>query len=125
MVVFNDMGKEELLRIAACLEEHFPHSMANAVVQAARERDLAHEEMHSQVEYLVAHGIASTVDGRRVIIGSATSSLRMRAALSRRESRPPSTPCPSSTAICIWRLAACWPRLSASPTRCAPRLRMR
>ena len=71
VVVFNDMGKEELLRIAACLEEHFPHSMANAVVQAARERDLAHEEMHSQVEYLVAHGIASTVDGRRVIIGSA------------------------------------------------------
>ena len=60
-----------MLRLAACLEEHFPHSMANAVVQAARERDLAHEEMHSQVEYLVAHGIASTVDGRRVIIGSA------------------------------------------------------
>ena len=60
-----------MLRLAACLEEHFPHSMANAVVQAARERGLAHEEMHSQVEYLVAHGIASTVDGRRVIIGSA------------------------------------------------------
>ena len=71
VVVFNGMKKDELLRIAACLEEHFPHSMANAVVQAARERDLAHEEMHSQVEYLVAHGIASTVDGRRVIIGSA------------------------------------------------------
>ena len=71
VVSFNGQPAEELLRIAACLEEHFPHSMANAVVQAARERDLAHEEMHSQVEYLVAHGIASTVDGRRVIIGSA------------------------------------------------------
>ena len=61
----------EMLRLAACLEEHFPHSMANAVVQAARDRGLAHEEMHSQVEYLVAHGISSTVDGQRVIIGSA------------------------------------------------------
>ena len=60
-----------MLRLAACLEEHFPHSMANAVVQAARDRGLAHEEMHSQVEYLVAHGIASTVEGKRVIIGSA------------------------------------------------------
>ena len=55
-------GKEEndMLRLAACLEEHFPHSMANAVVQAAKDRGLSHEEMHSEVEYLVAHGIAST-----------------------------------------------------------------
>ena len=60
-----------MLRLAACLEEHFPHSMANAVVQAARERGLSHEEMHSKVEYLVAHGIASTVGGERVLIGSA------------------------------------------------------
>ena len=60
-----------MLRLAACLEEHFPHSMANAVVQAARERGLSHEEMHSQVEYLVAHGIASTVAGEKVIVGSA------------------------------------------------------
>ena len=50
-----------MLRLAACLEEHFPHSMANAVVQAARDRGLSHEEMHSKVDYLVAHGIASTV----------------------------------------------------------------
>ena len=71
IVPFHGRDEAEMLRLAACLEEHFPHSMANAVVQAARERDLAHEEMHSQVEYLVAHGIASTVDGRRVIIGSA------------------------------------------------------
>ena len=71
IIPFGGHKETEMLRLAACLEEHFPHSMANAVVQAARERDLAHEEMHSQVEYLVAHGIASTVDGRRVIIGSA------------------------------------------------------
>ena len=60
-----------MLRLAACLEEHFPHSMANAVVQAARERGLPTRRCTPQVEYLVAHGIASTVDGRRVIIGSA------------------------------------------------------
>ena len=71
VIPFGGNKEPEMLRLAACLEEHFPHSMANAVVQAARERGLAHEEMHSQVEYLVAHGIASTVDGRRVIIGSA------------------------------------------------------
>lgn len=71
VIPFGDHDESEMLRLAACLEEHFPHSMANAVVQAARDRGLAHEEMHSQVEYLVAHGIASTVDGQRVIIGSA------------------------------------------------------
>ena len=71
VISFSGRKEAEMLRLAACLEEHFPHSMANAVVQAARERKLAHEEMHSQVEYLVAHGIASTVDGERVIIGSA------------------------------------------------------
>ena len=59
-----------MLRLAACLEEHFPHSMANAVVQEARDRGLSHEEMHSSVEYLVAHGIASTVSGEKVIVGS-------------------------------------------------------
>ena len=66
-----ELSADELLRIAACMEEHFPHSMANAVVQAARERNLQHEEMHSEVEYLVAHGIASKVGTERVIIGSA------------------------------------------------------
>ena len=71
VIPFGGRNEAEMLRLAACLEEHFPHSMANAVVQAARERGLAHEEMHSQVEYLVAHGIASTVNGERVIIGSA------------------------------------------------------
>ena len=59
-----------MLQLAACLEEHFPHSMANAVVRAARERGISHEEMHSEVEYIVAHGIASRVGGERVVIGS-------------------------------------------------------
>ena len=71
VVPFGGRSATEMLRLAACLEEHFPHSMANAVVQAARDRGLNHEEMHSQVEYLVAHGIASAVEGQRVIIGSA------------------------------------------------------
>lgn len=71
VVPFGGHSETEMLRLAACLEEHFPHSMANAVVRAARDRELSHEEMHSQVEYLVAHGIASTVGAERVVIGSA------------------------------------------------------
>ena len=70
IVTFGGRKEDDMLRLAACLEEHFPHSMANAVVQAAKERGLAHEEMHSQVQYLVAHGIASAVGGEKVIIGS-------------------------------------------------------
>ena len=61
---------DELLRIAACLEEHFPHSMAKAVVDAARKKHLDHEEMHSKVEYIVAHGISTTIEGKKAIIGS-------------------------------------------------------
>lgn len=71
VIPFGGRNEAEMLRVAACLEEHFPHSMANAVVRAAQARGLAHQEMHSQVEYLVAHGISSTVNGERVIIGSA------------------------------------------------------
>lgn len=71
VVSFDGREKEELLRIAACLEEHFPHSMAKAVVDAARMRNIEHEEMHSKVEYIVAHGIASMIEGKRVVIGSA------------------------------------------------------
>ncbi len=70
IIPFGGHDEEDMLRVAACLEEHFPHSMANAVVRAARERNLAHEEMHSQVEYIVAHGIFSMVEGRKVVIGS-------------------------------------------------------
>lgn len=70
VVPFNGMEADELLRIAACLEEHFPHSMAKAVVQAAKEKGLVHEELHSRVEYIVAHGISTMLEGRRIIIGS-------------------------------------------------------
>ena len=71
VVPFCEMEEDELLRLAACLEEHFPHSMAKAVVHAARKEGLDHEEMHSKVEYIVAHGISSHVGEKRVIIGSA------------------------------------------------------
>ena len=70
IVSFNGDSKENLLRLAACMEEHFPHSMAKAVMDAAKERGLTHEEMHSKVEYIVAHGISTTVNGRKAIIGS-------------------------------------------------------
>ena len=68
---FCERSEEELLRIAACLEEHFPHSMAKAVVDAAKKRNIFHEEMHSKVEYIVAHGISTMIDEHKVIIGSA------------------------------------------------------
>lgn len=70
VVSFNGAQPDELLCIAACLEEHFPHSMAKAVVDAAQEKNLAHEEMHTKVEYIVAHGISTTIDGKRAVIGS-------------------------------------------------------
>lgn len=71
VVSFEERDEDELLRIAACLEEHFPHSMANAVVEKAREKGLKHEEMHSKVNYIVAHGISSSIDDKKVVIGSA------------------------------------------------------
>ena len=70
VVGFHGQDEKEMLRVAACLEEHFPHSVANAVVKAAKERGLDHEEMHSDVEYVVAHGIASRIKEERVVIGS-------------------------------------------------------
>ena len=70
VVPFSGCNEREVLQLAACLEEHFPHSMANAVVRAAKEHGISHEEMHSEVEYIVAHGIASRVSGERVVIGS-------------------------------------------------------
>ena len=70
VVVFGDYPEDESLRIAACLEEHFPHSMAKAVVDAAKKRKLYHEEMHSKVEYIVAHGISSYIGEKKVVIGS-------------------------------------------------------
>ena len=71
VIPFNGMEEAEMLRLAACLEEHYPHSMATAVVEEAKRRGLSHEERHAKVEYLVAHGIASSVDGEQVCIGSA------------------------------------------------------
>ena len=71
IVPFGGRDPQEMLRLAACLEEHYPHSMANAVVEEARARGLSHEEYHSQVQYVVAHGISSMVEGEKVLIGSA------------------------------------------------------
>lgn len=71
VISFNGESKDELLRIAACLEEHFPHSMAKAVVKAAKKKNLQHEEMHSKVEYVVAHGISTKIGEKRAVIGSA------------------------------------------------------
>ena len=70
VVSFNGQDAEELLRIAACLEEHFPHSMAKAVVDAAKEKNLVHEEIHSKVEYVVAHGISTMIEEKKAVIGS-------------------------------------------------------
>ena len=71
IVPFGGHEAQEMLRLAACLEEHYPHSMANAVVEEAKRRGLKHEEYHSQVQYVVAHGISSMVEGKKVLIGSA------------------------------------------------------
>ena len=70
VISFGSRSQDELLRVAACLEEHFPHSMAKAVVSAAKEKNLDHEEMHSKVEYVVAHGISSKINDKKVVIGS-------------------------------------------------------
>jgi len=70
VVAFGGRKEQEVLRVAACLEEHYPHSMANAVVNAAKEQGILHAEMHSEVEYVVAHGISSRIDGEKVVIGS-------------------------------------------------------
>ena len=70
VITFGGRDEDEMLRLAACLEEHYPHSIANAVVAEAEEKGLIHEEFHSKVEYVVAHGISSTVNGERVLIGS-------------------------------------------------------
>lgn len=70
VISFNDESEDELLRQAACLEEHFPHSVARAVVDAAQEKGLVHDELHTKVEYIVAHGIASEINGEKAVIGS-------------------------------------------------------
>lgn len=70
IITFQDYNKKDMLRLAACLEEHFPHSIANAVVHEAEKQGLSHKEMHTEVEYIIAHGISTKVDNKKVIIGS-------------------------------------------------------
>lgn len=70
VVTFDGRDPDEMLRIAACLEEHYPHSVANAIVKGAKDKGLDHDELHSKVEYIVAHGISSSIDGEKVVIGS-------------------------------------------------------
>lgn len=103
VVSFCNESSDELLRIAACLEEHFPHSMARAVVDAASEKNLVHEEVHSKVSYIVAHGISTTVEGRKTIIGSYHLYLKMRAVWFRKVCRRSSMHCQRNIHICIWQ----------------------
>ena len=118
VIPFGGRSEDDMLRVAACLEEHFPHSMANAVVRAARERNLAHEEMHSQVEYIVAHGISSMVENKKVVIGSAHFIFEDENVHgSGRGAGRSSTHFRPSFLICIWRSAVSWRPLSASQTR--------
>jgi len=100
VVSFDGREPDELLRIAACMEEHFPHSMAKAVVQAAEEKGLAHEEMHSKVEYIVAHGISTTINGKRAVILS----LKTKNARSRKEKKNYLKNFRSNIHISIWQL---------------------
>jgi len=88
VVAFGGENPQEMLRVAACLEEHFPHSVANAVVKAAADQGLDHSEMHSEVEYVVAHGIATKIGGKRAVIGSAHFILEDEAVAIRPEDQP-------------------------------------
>ena len=83
VICFDGYSRETVLRYAACLEEHFPHSVANAIVRQAADEGITHDELHSKVEYIVAHGIASRVGDKRIVIGPITSSLKMSTAVSR------------------------------------------
>ena len=121
VIPFGGHAEEEMLRLAACLEEHYPLSMANAVVEEAKKCGLSHEEYHSSVEYVVAHGISSTVNGKRSSSARPTSSSRMKSALSPRGSRKSLTPSRRSILIFISVSAGSWPPSSASPTPCGRR----
>ena len=122
VVPFSGCGEQEVLQLAACLEEHFPHSMANAVVRAAKERGISHEEMHSEVEYIVAHGIASRVGGQA---GGHRQCplyfLRTRAAPSRQGNRQSLMGWIRSIPTCIWQHPGCWWGSSVLQTPCARR----
>ena len=110
VIPFNGMEEAEMLRLAACLEEHFPHSMANAVVEEAKRRGLSHEERHAKVEYLVAHGIASSVDGEQVCIGSAHFIFEdEKCVIPEGEERANLMPCPLNSPSSIWPSTGCSP----------------
>ena len=122
VVPFSGCNEREVLQLAACLEEHFPHSMANAVVRAAKERGISHEEMHSEVEYIVAHGIASRVGGQRVVIGShhfVFEDEKCTIPTAEQQKFDASSP---RIRTCTWQPAGSWWASSASPTRCARKL---
>ena len=91
-----------MLRLAACLEEHFPHYLANAVVKEAKQKGLDHNEYHSKVEYTVAHGIKSTVNGRRLLLEVIILSLKMKDAQSLKMNKINSIPFPMNIHIYIW-----------------------
>ncbi len=115
VVTFEGRDQNEMLRIAACLEEHFPHSMANAVVQESISRGLVHEEMHSKVDYIVAHGIASYIGDERVIIGSNHFVFEdEKCVIPESEMDKFEQSSTRSIPICIWRLEDVLQRLSVS-----------
>ena len=122
VVPFGGRNADDVLRIAACLEEHYPHSMANAVVQAAAQKGINHEEMHSEVQYVVAHGIASSVAGEKVVIGSQHFVFEDEGCyIPTSESDKFAALCRRNIPICIWLSAVNWPVSSALPIRCARR----
>mgnify|MGYP000556229748 CR=1 FL=1 len=117
VVPFNGQNENELLRIAACLEEHFPHSMAKAVVNAAQDKGLIHEEFHSKVEYIVAHGISSKINDQKVVVGSYHSYSKMKRARFQKEWKKNSRNCHPNAHICTWQSKENWQQSSASKTR--------
>ena len=109
VIPFYGKDEAEMLRLAACLEEHFPHSMANAVVEEARRRGLNHEERHAKVEYLVAHGIASSVDGSRCVSAAPTFIFEDEKVTIPEGEQAKFDACPRNTPSCTWPSAECSP----------------
>ena len=107
----------EVLRIAACLEEHYPHSMANAVVKAAKQQGISHDEMHSDVAYVVAHGIASCIDGEKVVIGSHHFIFEDEGCVIPENEQSLVDALHRSILICTWPSAVSWPASSVWQTR--------
>lgn len=102
IVPLSDCSREYILKTAACLEEHFPHSVARAVVRKALEEGLHHEEEHAEVEYIVAHGISSRLHGKKVLVGSYHFLLKMKASPSRKNSGRLSAATPGANPTSSW-----------------------